>query len=105
MQPHPRWNITFYHFLKLLVQDTCRFNRITPLETLTDIFSNIQRVMVILAHCDARYDRTLCCVYKHTRANGTRGTKGGQFMFAAQDWQGEVPASVDEVVRVDTYTS
>ncbi|TOM87160.1 hypothetical protein CGH67_29720, partial [Vibrio parahaemolyticus] len=32
----------------------------------------------------------------------TRGTKGGQFMFAAQDWQGEVPASVDEVVRVDS---
>ncbi|MEN0107264.1 MAG: DUF1254 domain-containing protein, partial [Pseudomonas sp.] len=32
----------------------------------------------------------------------TRGTKGGQFMFAAQDWKGEVPASVDEVIRVDS---
>ena len=32
----------------------------------------------------------------------TRGTEGGQFMFAAQDWQGEVPDSVDEVVRVDS---
>jgi hypothetical protein len=32
----------------------------------------------------------------------THGTKGGQFMFAATDWKGEVPASVDEVVRVDS---
>ncbi len=31
-----------------------------------------------------------------------RGTEGGQFMFAAQDWNGEVPASVDEVVRVES---
>lgn len=31
-----------------------------------------------------------------------RGTEGGQFMFAAQDWKGEVPASVDEVIRVDS---
>ncbi|WP_039988890.1 DUF1254 domain-containing protein [Vibrio owensii] len=32
----------------------------------------------------------------------TRGTEGGQFMFAANDWQGEVPDSVDEVIRVDS---
>lgn len=31
-----------------------------------------------------------------------RGTEGGQFMFAAQDWNGEVPASVDEVIRVES---
>lgn len=32
----------------------------------------------------------------------TRGTKGGRFMFAGRNWQGEVPASVDEVIRVDS---
>lgn len=32
----------------------------------------------------------------------TRGTKGGQFMFASQSWQGEVPESVDEVIRVES---
>ncbi|WP_339515621.1 DUF1254 domain-containing protein [Pseudomonas sp. RL_15y_Pfl2_60] len=32
----------------------------------------------------------------------TRGTEGGNFMFAATDWKGEVPPSVDEVVRVDS---
>ncbi|MBH3429999.1 DUF1254 domain-containing protein [Pseudomonas alkylphenolica] len=32
----------------------------------------------------------------------TRGNKGGHFMFAAQDWKGEVPGSVDEVIRVDS---
>ncbi|WP_045496485.1 DUF1254 domain-containing protein [Vibrio hyugaensis] len=32
----------------------------------------------------------------------TRGTEGGQFMFAANDWQGGVPDSVDEVIRVDS---
>lgn len=32
----------------------------------------------------------------------TRGTEGGQFMFASQSWQGEVPESVDEVIRVDS---
>lgn len=32
----------------------------------------------------------------------TRGTKGGQFMFASQSWHGEVPDSVDEVIRVES---
>jgi len=32
----------------------------------------------------------------------TRGTRGGAFMFASQDWKGEVPSSVDEVVRVES---
>lgn len=32
----------------------------------------------------------------------THGTKGGRFMFAAQDWKGEVPGSVTEVIRVDS---
>lgn len=32
----------------------------------------------------------------------TRGGKGGRFMFAGRNWQGEVPASVDEVIRVDS---
>ncbi|MGJ7513739.1 DUF1254 domain-containing protein [Pseudomonas baetica] len=32
----------------------------------------------------------------------TRGNKGGHFMFATQDWKGEVPGSVDEVIRVDS---
>lgn len=32
----------------------------------------------------------------------TRGTKGGHFMFAANGWKGEVPASVDEVIRVES---
>ncbi|PNH96130.1 DUF1254 domain-containing protein [Vibrio diazotrophicus] len=32
----------------------------------------------------------------------TRGTKGGQFMFVSQSWDGEVPASVDEVIRVES---
>lgn len=32
----------------------------------------------------------------------TRGEKGGHFMFAARDWKGEVPTSVDEVIRVDS---
>ncbi|KAB0495293.1 DUF1254 domain-containing protein [Pseudomonas vancouverensis] len=32
----------------------------------------------------------------------TRGTKGGHFMFASQDWKGEVPASVTEVIRLDS---
>jgi hypothetical protein len=31
-----------------------------------------------------------------------RGIKGGQFMYASPSWKGEVPASVDEVVRVDS---
>ena len=32
----------------------------------------------------------------------TRGTKGGRFMFASSKWKGEVPASVDEVIRVES---
>lgn len=32
----------------------------------------------------------------------TRGNKGGRFMFAARSWTGEVPDSVDEVIRVDS---
>lgn len=32
----------------------------------------------------------------------TRGNKGGHFMFAASDWKGEVPASVEEVIRIDS---
>lgn len=32
----------------------------------------------------------------------TRHNKGGHFMFAARTWQGTVPDSVDEVVRVDS---
>jgi hypothetical protein len=32
----------------------------------------------------------------------TRGKEGGQFMYASPTWKGEVPASVDEVVRVDS---
>ncbi|HEX4502450.1 MAG TPA: DUF1254 domain-containing protein [Scandinavium sp.] len=32
----------------------------------------------------------------------TRGTKGGHFMFASRTWKGEVPASVTEVIRVDS---
>ncbi|MGF6090354.1 DUF1254 domain-containing protein [Pseudomonas sp. 18173] len=32
----------------------------------------------------------------------TRETKGGHFMFASQDWKGEVPGSVTEVIRVDS---
>lgn len=32
----------------------------------------------------------------------TRGAKGGRFMFAGRNWKGEVPASVDEVIRVDS---
>jgi len=32
----------------------------------------------------------------------TRGTKGGNFMFAGRNWKGEVPDSVDEVIRVDS---
>lgn len=31
-----------------------------------------------------------------------RDTKGGHFMFAARSWKGEVPASVTEVIRVDS---
>ncbi|PWW11685.1 DUF1254 domain-containing protein [Mangrovibacter plantisponsor] len=31
-----------------------------------------------------------------------RGTKGGHFMFASRSWKGEVPASVTEVIRVDS---
>lgn len=32
----------------------------------------------------------------------TRGEKGGSFMFASRNWKGEVPASVTEVIRVDS---
>lgn len=32
-----------------------------------------------------------------------RGNRGGQFMYTSKSWQGEVPASVDEVIQVDTY--
>ncbi|MEH0387421.1 DUF1254 domain-containing protein [Vibrio mimicus] len=32
----------------------------------------------------------------------TQGTKGGRYMFASQSWQGEVPASVDKVIRVES---
>ncbi len=32
----------------------------------------------------------------------TRGNKGGRFMFASNAWKGEVPDSVDEVIRVDS---
>ncbi|MEC5387488.1 DUF1254 domain-containing protein [Uliginosibacterium sp. H3] len=32
----------------------------------------------------------------------TRGTKGGHFMFASQEWKGDVPGSVDQVIRVDS---
>lgn len=32
----------------------------------------------------------------------TRGTKGGHFMFASRSWKGDVPASVTEVIRVDS---
>ncbi|GAA4495403.1 DUF1254 domain-containing protein [Pseudaeromonas paramecii] len=31
-----------------------------------------------------------------------RGEQGGRFMFALNSWQGEVPASVTEVIRVDS---
>ncbi|MCH1921384.1 DUF1214 domain-containing protein [Shewanella sp. A3A] len=31
-----------------------------------------------------------------------RGNKGGHFMFAARSWKGDVPASVDEVIYVDS---
>ncbi|BEE17999.1 hypothetical protein VAWG006_22520 [Aeromonas enteropelogenes] len=31
-----------------------------------------------------------------------RGEKGGRFMFASNTWQGEVPASVTEVIRVNS---
>ena len=31
-----------------------------------------------------------------------RGNEGGSFMFASRSWQGDVPASVDEVIRVDS---
>jgi hypothetical protein len=31
-----------------------------------------------------------------------RGEKGGRFMFAANTWKGEVPASVTEVIRVNS---
>ncbi|MBT1444198.1 DUF1254 domain-containing protein [Shewanella sp. JM162201] len=31
-----------------------------------------------------------------------RKNEGGAFMFAPRSWQGEVPASVDEVIRVDS---
>ncbi|OEF27469.1 DUF1254 domain-containing protein [Vibrio rumoiensis] len=31
-----------------------------------------------------------------------RGEKGGQFMFASKSWKGDVPDSVDEVIRVDS---
>ncbi|MDK9736820.1 DUF1254 domain-containing protein [Vibrio sp. D404a] len=30
-----------------------------------------------------------------------RGTKGGSFMYAVEGWQGEVPASVDQVIYVE----
>lgn len=32
----------------------------------------------------------------------THGTKGGHFMFASRSWKGETPASVTEVIRVDS---
>lgn len=32
----------------------------------------------------------------------TRGNKGGHFMFASRNWKGDVPASVTEVIRVDS---
>lgn len=32
----------------------------------------------------------------------TQGTKGGQYMFASKSWQGEVPDSVDKVIRVES---
>ena len=32
----------------------------------------------------------------------TRGTRGGQFLFASHDWDGEVPAGIDEVIRSDS---
>ena len=32
----------------------------------------------------------------------TRGPKGGRFMFANQNWQGEVPDGITEVVRVES---
>ncbi|MFB2728614.1 DUF1254 domain-containing protein [Shewanella mangrovisoli] len=31
-----------------------------------------------------------------------RGNEGGHFMFAARSWKGDVPASVDEVIYVDS---
>ncbi len=31
----------------------------------------------------------------------SRGTKGGIFMYAVEGWEGEVPASVDEVIYVE----
>ncbi|WP_431278260.1 DUF1254 domain-containing protein [Leifsonia poae] len=32
----------------------------------------------------------------------TRGVKGGRFLFAAREWDGEVPEGVDEVVRSES---
>ena len=32
----------------------------------------------------------------------TRGPKGGRFMFANQDWHGETPDGITEVVRVES---
>lgn len=32
----------------------------------------------------------------------TQGTQGGNYMFASQSWNGEVPASVDKVIRVES---
>lgn len=32
----------------------------------------------------------------------TRGSQGGQFMFAPKNWQGKVPDSVDEVIRSES---
>ncbi|MFJ1269872.1 DUF1254 domain-containing protein [Legionella lytica] len=32
----------------------------------------------------------------------TRGTKGGRFMFASKNWNGEIPQSITEVIRVDS---
>jgi len=52
VQPHPRRNIASYHFFEFLVQDTCRFHRITLFKILTEILPNIQRVVMIPAHCD-----------------------------------------------------
>ncbi|MCA0403807.1 MAG: DUF1254 domain-containing protein [Proteobacteria bacterium] len=32
----------------------------------------------------------------------TQGTKGGRFLFAAKNWDGEVPKSITQVIRVDS---
>lgn len=32
----------------------------------------------------------------------TRGRRGGRFLFAARDWEGDVPDEIDEVIRSES---